>query len=293
MKNNYPIKYALMPIYEQVGWIHGLNELEREYGIVCYIVAKCYLIDEVKKYHQDGKEEIIYHVVFPYQKYDFDTYNIEEPRYNFNTGACSNSTKVKLVFDDFYTATNAKEQKNEEILLDELSCLSFEKYEEQVDKIECEYAKRINYYNQLEKMIEKQTSYLQVNNINKKQSIIVSSKDGVEEKYYSLYYYIKLFKDENFIAYSVTDKEYLNILNNVNKIDSYNENLLLINDKKSGITKIIGENDEKYLSDQGVTSTTNNYEDPVSFSYVIYTMENYEDILNSFHYNEKVIKLSK
>ena len=31
MKNNYPIKYAVMPIIEQTGWYPGLNELEREY----------------------------------------------------------------------------------------------------------------------------------------------------------------------------------------------------------------------------------------------------------------------
>ena len=28
----YPIKYAVMPIEEQIGWYPGLNELERE----CY-----------------------------------------------------------------------------------------------------------------------------------------------------------------------------------------------------------------------------------------------------------------
>ena len=46
MKNNYPIKYAAMPIIEQTGWYPGLHELEREYGIVCYIASK-YIIDMV------------------------------------------------------------------------------------------------------------------------------------------------------------------------------------------------------------------------------------------------------
>ena len=44
MKNNYPIKYAVMPIVEQTGWYPGLNELAREYGVVCYIVSKCYVV---------------------------------------------------------------------------------------------------------------------------------------------------------------------------------------------------------------------------------------------------------
>ena len=39
MELNYPVKYALMPVREQVG---------REYEIVMYIVSKCYLISEKK-----------------------------------------------------------------------------------------------------------------------------------------------------------------------------------------------------------------------------------------------------
>ena len=38
MKINYPVKYAAMPIIEQVGWSHGLHELERKYDVVCYII---------------------------------------------------------------------------------------------------------------------------------------------------------------------------------------------------------------------------------------------------------------
>ena len=56
MKNNYPIKYAAMPIYEQTGWTHGLNALERNYDVVAYIVSKCYLISERKEYERNGKQ---------------------------------------------------------------------------------------------------------------------------------------------------------------------------------------------------------------------------------------------
>lgn len=45
-QNKYPITYAVMPITEQVDWYPGLNELEREYGTVAYIISKCYLISE-------------------------------------------------------------------------------------------------------------------------------------------------------------------------------------------------------------------------------------------------------
>ena len=54
----YPIKYAVMPIEEQIGWYPGLNELEREYSVVANIVSKCYVIREDKEYLQDGTLKI-------------------------------------------------------------------------------------------------------------------------------------------------------------------------------------------------------------------------------------------
>lgn len=51
MKNNFPIKYSVMPIISQTGWINGVNQLEREYGIIAYIACKCYLINEQKIIH--------------------------------------------------------------------------------------------------------------------------------------------------------------------------------------------------------------------------------------------------
>lgn len=91
MKNNYPIKYALMPIIEQTGWTHGMHELEREYGVVCYIISKCYVIKETKKYNINGTTDIKYQVVFPYylsntnRKYRFiNKQEIEQAIKNIN-----------------------------------------------------------------------------------------------------------------------------------------------------------------------------------------------------------------
>ena len=68
MKYNYPVKYAAMPIIEQVGWSHGLNELERNYDVVCYIVSKCYLLSDKTKYKENGKNEKEYEVVIHIKK---------------------------------------------------------------------------------------------------------------------------------------------------------------------------------------------------------------------------------
>lgn len=69
MKYNYPIKYAVMPIYEQVGWCNGLNDLERKYEIVYNIVSKCYVMKmKLLIIFATGKSEKRYDVVFPYIK---------------------------------------------------------------------------------------------------------------------------------------------------------------------------------------------------------------------------------
>lgn len=68
LKNNYPIRYAVRPIVEQVGWSQGLNELEGKYGTVAYIVSKCYLVSQTKGYSQNGEVTESFSVVFPFQK---------------------------------------------------------------------------------------------------------------------------------------------------------------------------------------------------------------------------------
>ena len=44
MEKQYPIKYALMPVIDQIGWEYG----ERKYDIVTNIVSKCYVVEEHK-----------------------------------------------------------------------------------------------------------------------------------------------------------------------------------------------------------------------------------------------------
>ena len=106
MKINYPIKYAAMPIIEQVGRCYGINELEREYDIVCYIVSKCHLISDLTKYTEDGCIIKEYEVVFPYQLSEFDTWKRIMPTYNLIHGYCTNSTKVDEVFNSYEEVQN-------------------------------------------------------------------------------------------------------------------------------------------------------------------------------------------
>lgn len=102
----YPIKYALMPVIEQVGWTNGLHEMEREYDAVAYIVSKAYVISKTIKYHSDGTEEYLFNVVFPHT--DFSNLDIKTvPKYNIN-GECINSLEVSEVFDTYEEAAQAR-----------------------------------------------------------------------------------------------------------------------------------------------------------------------------------------
>lgn len=52
MKNNYPVKYAIMPIQNC------------DDKIMAYIVSKCYIISEEKNYSFDGNFKTSYNVFF-------------------------------------------------------------------------------------------------------------------------------------------------------------------------------------------------------------------------------------
>lgn len=111
----YPIKYALLPIEDQVGWQSGLYELERYYDICGYNVSKVYLVGKKEEYRSDGTKEISYQVVFPYdtldaQKQNFSSECIRKyPVYNLNWKQYNNFIEVSMVYDDF---AKAKENAN-------------------------------------------------------------------------------------------------------------------------------------------------------------------------------------
>ena len=197
--------------------------------------------------------------------------------------------KYKLSIEE---ARNAKKRINNKILAKELCFLSYDNYAEKEKEIKSKFNQKLKYYNKLEELIEKQTPYLNVNTKPKRQTIIVSNDDGLNEMYTSLYQYINLLRYENYLVYSLDKDNYDSILNKTDKYCKYNCKLLLVNDKESGITKIVGATEEKYLKDQVIVDRADGFKTPTSYNSIIYTMENYQEFLDSYHYNEKTIKLS-
>ena len=315
MKNNYPIKYAVMPIKEQIGWVHGLNELEREYGIVCYIVSKCYVVSRKEKYNMYGNTIFEYQVVFTYEKDDsYRCLSRVEPRYDFY-GRCSNSTNVDKVFDSFEEAILDAKKKNEKIVNKKISFLHFDdKFLENVSLLRREHEEKVNKYRKIERMMEKNSSDLVVNNKVKEQTVIIKRNNSYNKKDYSLYDVIKLYNDvysnkdfmkiydntadENFIAYNVSLDDYKKIeeqLKNGQEVDtdSIEKNCLLISIGGGKKISVINYDAKDKRSCFYIEDGFLYYDDKINFSIssisddttIVYTVETYDDVINSYIVN--------
>jgi len=165
-----------MPIIEQTGWYPGLHELEREYGIVCYIVSKCYVVGREEKYNRYGNTICEYKVVFSYGKDNqYGDLSRVEPEFCLMNGRCNNSTNVDKVFDSFEEAKEETEKKNKEILSKELSYIRVDdNFRQNVSLAREKHEEVVNYYQEIESMIEENSTDLVVNDKVKEQSVILN-----------------------------------------------------------------------------------------------------------------------
>ena len=284
MKNNYPIKYAVIPMVEQVEWYHGMRDLEREFGIVCYIVTKCYVTSETKKYYQDGTSEIKYYVVCPFEYKEFDSWKRCEPSYNLIDGYCTNSTVTRLLFDSYDEAIKCKNEKNKILLEKKWVYLPYnEEFEQKRNKIIEEFNKTLDYYNQLEKTIEKKTPELKIDNIIKEQSVFAYQNGSLNHLYDSIYYLMKLYNNDDFKVFSVTDSQFEELKNgNTSFIKECFP--LIIYDSKAKVMRLMNPGTPDKFINEGVIR--DNYHGtlrrPDSNCISFYTLETYQDIIDSY-----------
>ena len=300
MKNNYPIKYAAMPIIEQTGWYPGLHELEREYGVVCYIVSKCYVVGREEKYNMYGNTLCEYKVVFSYGKDNqYGGLSRVEPEFCLMNGRCNNSTNVDKVFDSFEEAKEETEKKNKEILSKELSFIRVDdNFNQNVSLAREKHEEVVNYYQEIESMIEENSTDLVVNDKVKEQSVIFERNNSWNKIEYSLYDMIRLYSDEDFIAYNVSLDDYKKIeeqLKNGEQIDTENikKNCLLISSSGDKKVKVINYDSKDKGSCFYIENGSLYYDDKMDFSLdsisgntlVVYTIETYDDVINSYIVN--------
>lgn len=308
MKNNYPIKYAVMPVIEQTGWYPGLHELEREYGIVCYIVSKCYVVGREEKYNRYGNTICEYKVVFSYGKDNqYGDLSRVEPEFCLMNGRCNNSTNVDKVFDSFEEAKEETEKKNKEILSKELSYIRVDdNFHQNVSLVREKHEEVVSYYQKIENMIEENSTDLVVNDKVKEQSVIFERNNSWKEKEYSLYDMIRLYSDEDFIAYNVSLDDFKKIeeqLKNGQEVDtdSIKENCLLISSSNDKKVKVINYDSKDKRSCFYIENGSLYYDDKLDVSLdtisgdalVIYTIETYDDVISSYIIDSVISSMPK
>lgn len=308
MKVKYPVKYALLPIYEQTGWTPGVNELEREYGIRAYIVSKVYVKKEMLEYHNDGTTKKKYYVVYPYVR----DLSLDVWRRDDSFAFDKNSEEVvEELFDTYEEAKKVANAKHKAILDKDKrdifnSCIitrskyikpSDQEISSNIHKAEEEYALYLEKIKSIEEQILDKTTDMDETRASsgKRSAIIVIGKAEDKVLYYDIYQYIKYFHDKPFRVYKVSEDDF-EVLRR--QIESHNENIefpnaepLFYSSPKSGMIKI----GDKYIKVDFYKTTTLDKDkiDPAyleeanrptygeSFTYV-FTTEPLEDIILSY-----------
>jgi hypothetical protein len=301
MKYNYPVKYAIMPIYKQTDWIQGLNELERDFEVIGYIVSKCYVLSEKTKYLEDGSKVKEYEVVFPYQKNDYmsDEFKRVYPKYNINN-QCYNSKIVSNLYDNYIDALSNSKTLNDKILANNLGKLYFNSdYHKNSEKIQTDHKNLLKNLKILESKIEEETSDMITMNEPLKQSIIVIFDDKVKILPLSIYNFIELYKNTPFYVCNVNKKDYEKmceqVKNNSFETNKYLSLYLLANDVENKIIRIASDchQGSEYIDENNKLCYSSEiyqfYKDPIFKSSMpsikVYTTETYEDIINSYKLN--------
>lgn len=300
MKINYPIKYAAMPIIEQVGWSQGLHESEREYDIVCYIVSKCHLISDLTKYTEDGRTIKEYEVVFPYQLSEFDTWKRIMPTYNLIHGYCTNSTKVDEVFNSYEEVQNYVTNKNNELCEKKLKYLPFSKVEEKKNN----FTSKLAEYKILEQHILLHTDDIKNEENKKLNNAIKITNNSVKILPCSIYEVLQVFDKEKFVVYNIQQEQYNNLINltNEEKINDIKSVIghtegLLIHKTKDDFIKLAIEQDDRtyYIENNNIfynyklgKVTKDDFENIDEDTLTFYTTETIEDLLNSYKKHEEI-----
>ena len=287
MKNNYPIKYAVIPMLEETK-THNPE-------IVYYISAKCFVIEEKKRFFKDGKEKTTYDVVMPYTQSDFYRYERQEPSYNLISNKCINSCNVDELFDSYEDANKAKDKKNNELYVQKVALASL--YQEDLEFLNIDFEAKQRYYDMLQESILMNTDDLIVGIKNKPQIVIIIDKGDARCVESSLYETIEAFKYYHYIVRTLNQRDFIIANNEVKserKIPKNLGDLLLVNDPQSRIVKVCDNDDFIYLKDGKITDEL---EEKTSFNdkanIIFYTLEDFYDITKSYPSKESTFELKR
>ena len=318
MKYNYPIKYAVMPIYGQVSF-----GLDKSIQIVGYIVSKCYIICDKLRYFEDGSRKREYEVVFPYQKKDItrrDDWQRVYPEFTYNN-QCKNATEVSEVFDSFEDASNLKDKLNKDILAHSFGFIDYNSnYQNNIKKLKRIHNEKMDNFKQLEKKIQEETIDMVIRDNTKIQSIIALFKERDRILPMSIYDFIAFYKGKAFYACTVSEEDYEKMIEQINKDGLLDERIprtaikgsyerkryLLASDVENKIIRIANCDSDTvvgsyYINEDGVLCYSGEMHsfinDPVFSRKVhgvkVYTTETYEDIIANYKVKREIVDEDK
>ncbi len=103
---NYPVKYALLPVKAR-----RTNKRGEEFFITeCYIVSKTYVMEEHRKYLEDGTYGVNYKVCYPYVAYTDGISKERKTPIDFKNQ--EHKAVVFYLYDNYEDAVAAKEKWN-------------------------------------------------------------------------------------------------------------------------------------------------------------------------------------
>lgn len=290
MKYNYPVKYALMPIYEYIS--------KDEKIVSYYIVSKCFLASEKKSYLRDGTFKIEYEVVFPYQMNNYiNNYEYFRcyPKFNIYN-ECINSLIVRRIFEDKESAIMACNELNQKLLDEQYAGVRLNgNFQEEFEKIYNEYKRNAANYKKIEDLIEEELKILEVDNFNNNKNIIIVRENGIFKIYdCSIYDYLDWVGISRYDVYSVSYDD-MDILekeieseNNIDLNSIKLSNLLQVGNKN---IYLVGENQKEniYLIENDTLVNINNqnaFSD--SSEKIVLTTETYEEFIKSYSLKDKI-----
>ena len=272
MKNNYPIKYAIIPMIEQ----NNIYEDE----IVYYIAIKCYVIAEHKLYQSNGEKIINYDVVSPYKRIFFDKYKRQSPV----DGEYIENYSVSNIYDSYEEAKLDKEKMIDILYNQKHRFIRFTDTRKEILDLQLKATKA--YYDELEKKINKNTEDLVIGVKNKPQRVILAPQGSAKELNESIYDVMDIYQDYSYVIRTVNQRDYINILSDINdghEISSSLGELLIINDPNTKVKKIYDGEDYMYIKNSRVQlKAGENVKFSANPEIVFYTLEDYYDIKKSY-----------
>lgn len=109
---NYPIGYAIEPLFPSA------YSAKDHHFLLGFIVAKCFIVSELKHYYENGCFIINYQVVFPYQGINFFELERERivPKFQYKKRnqqmVCINADHADTVFETYEDAKKLCDQLN-------------------------------------------------------------------------------------------------------------------------------------------------------------------------------------